>query len=57
MRIAILDGEQSAEDTAFAWMVPIGHVMARLRKTHSFWDEQLERNGAYERRFARPHTD
>ena len=39
------------------WMVPVGHVMARLQKTHLFWDEQLKRNGAYEQRFARPYTD
>lgn len=37
------------------WMVPIGHVMLRLRKAQSFWDEQLKKNNAYDQRFARPY--
>ena len=39
------------------WMVPVGHVMVRLKKAHSFWDEQLKKNGAYDRRFARPYAE
>lgn len=39
------------------WMVPVGHVMLRLRKAHASWDEQLKKNGAYDRRFARPYAD
>ena len=39
------------------WMVPVGHVMLRLRKAHASWDEQLKENNAYDRRFARPYAD
>ena len=38
------------------WMVPVGHIMVRLQTAHSFWDEQLKENGAYEKRFARPYA-
>ena len=39
------------------WMVPIGHVMARLPAMSTYWDGMLKANGAYERRFARPYAD
>jgi hypothetical protein len=37
------------------WMVPLGHLMALLPQTQSYWNEQLRSNNAYETRFARPY--
>jgi hypothetical protein len=39
------------------WMIPLGHVMARLPKTQSYWNEQLVKNNAYDRRFACPFDE
>ena len=39
------------------WMGPVGHVLAHLPMMRSFWNKQLKRNGAYNRRFAHPYID
>lgn len=38
------------------WMVNLLKVFARLPIAHFYFDEMLKKNGAYERRFARPFT-
>lgn len=38
------------------WMVPLGHLMALLPQTQSYWNGQLRSNNAYAKRFARPYN-
>jgi NAD(P)H-dependent FMN reductase len=37
------------------WMGPLFRVLLKTRFGHQYWDSQLQENGAYERRFARPY--
>lgn len=36
------------------YMDPIFRIFLRLPPAHSYFDDMLKKNGAYERRFARP---
>jgi multimeric flavodoxin WrbA len=40
-----------------AVLAPVGHVFLRLPVAHAYFDGMLRKNGAYERRFARPFTE
>jgi hypothetical protein len=37
------------------WSVPIFKLLSRTKLLNSYWDRQLQENGVYEQRFARPY--